>query len=70
MRYLGVLLYDADRVHEALENEKDLYEKQLDIFLNPFDEEVIEQVKKMALAMNGLKRLKIHQCINWQLNIN
>ena len=70
MRYLGVLLYDADRVHEALhENEKDLYEKQLDIFLNPFDEEVIEQVKKMALAMNGLK-LKIHQCINWQLNIN
>ena len=29
MRYLGVLLYDADRVHEAAsaENEKDLYEK-------------------------------------------
>ena len=28
MRYLGVLLYDADRVHEAAsaENEKDLYE--------------------------------------------
>ena len=44
MRYLGVLLYDADRVHEAAsENEKDLYEKQLDIFLNPFDEEVIEK---------------------------
>ena len=68
MRYLGVLLYDADE--ELHENEKDLYEKQLDIFLNPFDEEVIEQVKKMALAMNGLKQLKIHQCINWQLNIN
>ncbi len=48
MRYLGVLLYDADRVHEAAsaENEKDLYEKQLDIFLNPFDEEVIEQAEK------------------------
>ena len=59
MRYLGVLLYDADRVHEATyENEKDLYEKQLDIFLNPFDEEVIEQVKKMALAMNGLSDSK------------
>ena len=72
MRYLGVLLYDADRVHEAAsaENEKDLYEKQLDIFLNPFDEEVIEQAEKMALAMNGLKQLKIHQCINWQSNIN
>ena len=46
MRYLGVLLYDADRVHEGLQMKmkKDLYEKQLDIFLNPFDEEVIEQV--------------------------
>ena len=31
---------------KRLENEKDLYEKQLDIFLNPFDEEVIEQVKR------------------------
>ena len=55
MRYLGVLLYDADRVHEAAsaENEQDLYEKQLDIFLNPFDEEVIEQAEKMVSVMNG-----------------
>ena len=30
---------------KRFENEKDLYEKQLDIFLNPFDEEVIEQEK-------------------------
>ena len=52
MRYLGVLLYDADRVHEAAsaENEKDLYEKQLDIFLNPFDEEVIEQAEKDGIS--------------------
>ena len=66
MRYLGVLLYDADRVHEAAsaENEQDLYEKQLDIFLNPFDEEVIEQAKKMVSVMNGSKLLKIHLCIN------
>ena len=42
----------------SAENEKDLYEKQLDIFLNPFDEEVIEQAEKMALAMNGLKSSK------------
>ena len=71
MRYLGVLLYDADRVHEAAsaENEK-IYMKAIRYFLKPFDEEVIEQAEKMALAMNGLKQLKIHQCINWQLNIN
>ena len=66
MRYLGVLLYDADRVHEAAsaENEQDLYEKQLDIFLNPFDEEVIEQAEKMVLVMNGFKLRKIHLFIN------
>ena len=72
MRYLGVLLYDADRVHEAAsaENEKDLYEKQLDIFLNPFDEEVIEQAEKDGISYEWIEQLKIHQCINWQLNIN
>lgn len=71
MRYLGVLLYDADRVHEAtIKNEKDLYEKQLDIFLNPFDEEVIEQAEKDGISYEWIRRLKIHQCINWQLNIN
>lgn len=34
MRYLGVLLYDADKVQEAAsaENEQDLYQNQLDLF--------------------------------------
>ena len=45
IRYLGVVLYDADRIAEAasVENEKDLYQAQLDIFLNPNDPEVIKQ---------------------------
>ncbi|WP_320406525.1 4Fe-4S dicluster domain-containing protein, partial [Escherichia coli] len=32
IRYLGVLLYDADRIHEvaSCENERELYEKQLE----------------------------------------
>ena len=39
IRYLGVLLYDADRIEEAAsaDNEKDLYERQLGIFLDPND---------------------------------
>ena len=34
IRYIGVMLYDADKVIEAasVENEKDLYESQLDCF--------------------------------------
>ena len=47
IRYLGVILYDADRIDEAasMEDEKDLYESQLSIFLDPNDPEVIAQAK-------------------------
>lgn len=57
MRYLGVLLYDADRVQEAAsaENEQDLYEKQLDLFLDPFDEDVIEQAEKDGISMEWIE---------------
>lgn len=42
IRYLGVLLYDADRIEQAasVENEQDLYQAQLDTFLDPNDPEV------------------------------
>lgn len=48
IRYLGVMLYDADRIEEAAstENVEDLYQKQLDIFLDPHDPEVIQQARK------------------------
>ncbi|MFD0558935.1 respiratory nitrate reductase beta subunit [Stackebrandtia endophytica] len=42
LRYLGVILYDVDRVGEAaaVENPHDLYESQLDLFLDPMDQRV------------------------------
>jgi nitrate reductase / nitrite oxidoreductase, beta subunit len=42
IRYLGVMLYDADRIEEAASAEKptDLYQAQLDIFLDPNSPEV------------------------------
>ncbi len=42
----GVLsIYDADAIENAAstENEKDLYQRQLDVFLDPNDPKVIEQ---------------------------
>jgi nitrate reductase beta subunit len=47
IRYLGVVLYDADRIEEAASvlNEQDLYEAQLSIFLDPSDESVIAQAR-------------------------
>jgi len=45
IRYLGVLLYDADRISEvaSVASEQDLYERQLEIFLDPNDPAVIKQ---------------------------
>jgi nitrate reductase beta subunit len=45
IRYLGVLLYDADRIEQAAstENEQHLYHSQLSIFLDPNDPQVIAQ---------------------------
>jgi nitrate reductase beta subunit len=47
IRYLGVVLYDADRIEEAasVPNEQDLYEAQLSIFLDPNDEGVIARAR-------------------------
>jgi len=43
-----VLLYDADRIEEAAatENEQDLYEAQLSVFLDPNDPAVIAQARR------------------------
>jgi len=42
IRYLGVVLYDADRIEEAasVADEQDLYEAQLAVFLDPHDPDV------------------------------
>ena len=51
LRYLGIFLYDADRVTAAAAtpDEKDLYEAQLDLILNPHDQEVVA-----AAARDGI----------------
>lgn len=57
MRYIGIFLYDADRVTEAasVENDQDLYEAQLDIMLDPFDPEVIREAKKQGIQQSWIE---------------
>ncbi len=45
IRYLGVVLYDADRIAQAasVPDEEDLHQAQLEVFLNPLDPEVRRQ---------------------------
>jgi nitrate reductase beta subunit len=47
IRYLGVLLYDADRIEQAasVQRDADLYQAQLDVFLDPNDPKVIAQAR-------------------------
>ncbi|MEH8021082.1 nitrate reductase subunit beta [Rheinheimera metallidurans] len=57
IRYLGVLLYDADKIESAANtpNEKDLYQAQIDIFLDPHDPEVIAAAKAEGIGDNWIK---------------
>ena len=47
IRYLGVMLYDADKIERAacVSTEKELYDAQLDVFLDPNDPVVIDAAR-------------------------
>lgn len=57
IRYLGVVLYDADRIAEAAsaENETDLYQRQLDVFLDPNDPVVIAEALAQGIPESVLE---------------
>src|SRR5690606_28041620 len=73
IRDLGVLLYDADRIEEVASTpgEHELYEKQLEIFLDPFDPKVIEQAKKDGIPMNVIEAAQqspvYKMAVDWKL---
>jgi len=73
IRYLGVILYDADRIEEAasVENPEDLYEAQCSIFLDPHDPEVIAQAKRDGIPDNwieGAQRSPVYKmAIDWKV---
>ena len=52
LRYLGLVLYDVDRVLEAasVENDTDLYEAQRQILLDPTDPEVIAGARAEGIS--------------------
>ncbi|MCC6548968.1 MAG: nitrate reductase subunit beta [Ignavibacteriaceae bacterium] len=55
IRYLGVMLYDADKVQEIAASDGDLVQNQLDMILNPFDEEIIKAAKANGVADSTIK---------------
>ncbi|MBI4207104.1 MAG: nitrate reductase subunit beta, partial [Betaproteobacteria bacterium] len=61
IRYLGVLLYDADQIEKAasVANEQDLYGAQLSVFLDPHAAEVQEQARKDGVPEAWLTAARI-----------
>jgi nitrate reductase / nitrite oxidoreductase, beta subunit len=56
LRYLGLFLYDADRVTAAAAtpNEKDLYAAQLDLILDPDDPQVLAAARQQGIPPDWL----------------
>ncbi|TAN28762.1 MAG: nitrate reductase subunit beta [Actinomycetota bacterium] len=56
LRYLGLVLYDADMVTKAAStrDEKDLYQAQLDTFLDPNDPEVTAQAELQGIPRDWI----------------
>ena len=57
LRYLGVLLYDADKVLAAasVEDPQDLYEAQLDLLLDPDDPEVVRAAQRDGIPRDWIE---------------
>ena len=57
LRYLGLMLYDADRVLEAAStpDEHDLYEAQRRVFLDPHDPEVISEARRAEIPEDWIE---------------
>ncbi|QTX03860.1 nitrate reductase subunit beta [Agromyces archimandritae] len=69
LRYLGLVLYDVDKVAEAasVEDEHDLLEAQRDVFLDPHDPAVIAQARADGIPedwIDAAQRSPIHRLIS------
>ncbi|MBT3519485.1 MAG: nitrate reductase subunit beta [Candidatus Marinimicrobia bacterium] len=56
IRYLGVLLYDADKIEETAKHaDHELIDAQREMILDPFDKNVIREAKKNGIADSTIK---------------
>jgi nitrate reductase beta subunit len=73
IRYLGVLLYDADKIEATAStpNEQDLYQAQLDVFLDPNDPAVIAQARKDGIPeawIEGAQKSPVYKmAMEWKV---
>ena len=58
LRYIGLVLYDADRVLEAASttDDQDLYEAQRSVFLDPHDPDVVREAERAGIPRDWVRR--------------
>lgn len=73
IRSVGVILYDANKISEAASTEKieDLYDKQLNIFLNPHDPFIIKEALRQGISdkwINAAQKSPIYKMVvEWKV---
>lgn len=73
IRSVGVILYDADKITEtaSIQKVEDLYEKQLDMFLDPHDEFVEKEALKQGISESWIKAAKrspiYKMAVDWKI---
>ncbi len=73
LRYLGLVLYDADRVEEAasVEDPRHLLESQLSLFLDPHDPEVQAAARAEGIAddwLEAARRSPVYRlAVDWRI---
>lgn len=73
IRYLGVLLYDANKIESAasVENTEDLYQSQLDLFLNPNDPAIAAEALKQGIPLawvDAAKKSPVYKmAVEWKV---
>src|SRR5690606_38673186 len=69
LRYIGLMLYDADKVLEAasVQDEHELYEAQRSVFLDPFDPQVQREAERAGIPgdwIEAAKKSPVYALIN------